>query len=167
MPKREYDFFVYILASRSRQLYVGFTNGLAVRVKQHKEHRPGSYTARYNIDRLVYSEHFQYVMHAINREKELKAWNRAKKIALIESIHPTWEDLSLRFGNLAAARADPSATLRDGKGVGDSGNKDVDSNQEETRRTGVRINNKAPTIRLYYSAARGRNLLCVAARKLG
>jgi putative endonuclease len=97
MPSEDYTFFVYIAASRSRQLYVGFTNGLHSRIKQHREHRPGTYTARYNIDRLVYYEMFQYVNLAIAREKELKDWNRAKKIALIESINPTWEDLSLRW----------------------------------------------------------------------
>jgi len=96
-PWKEYTFFVYILASRSRQLYVGFTNGLHCRVKQHREHRPGTYTARYKIDRLVYFEVFQYVNTAIAREKELKDWNRERKIALIESINPTWEDLSLRW----------------------------------------------------------------------
>ena len=96
-PWKEYTFFVYILASRSRQLYVGFTNGLHSRVQQHREHRPGTYTARYNIDRLVYYEVFQYVNTAIAREKELKDWNREKKIALIETINPTWEDLSLRW----------------------------------------------------------------------
>ena len=96
-PWKEHTFFVYILASRSRQLYVGFTNGLHSRVKQHREHRPGTYTARYNIDRLVYYEVFQYVYTAIAREKELKDWNREKKIALIEGINPTWDDLSLRW----------------------------------------------------------------------
>ena len=94
---REYDFFVYIAASRSRQLYIGFTNGLRRRMAEHREHRPGTYTARYKIDRLVYYEHFQYVTIAIAREKELKDWNRAKKIALIESINPTWQDLSERW----------------------------------------------------------------------
>jgi putative endonuclease len=72
MPQREYDFFVYILASRSRQLYVGFTQALAIRLGQHLEHRPGTYTARYKIDRLVYYEHHQYVLNAIRREKVLK-----------------------------------------------------------------------------------------------
>jgi putative endonuclease len=97
MPRKEYDFFVYIAASRSRQLYIGFTNGLRRRMAEHREHRPGTYTARYNIDRLVYYEVFQYVNTAIAREKELKSWNRARKIGLIESINPTWEDLSLRW----------------------------------------------------------------------
>jgi putative endonuclease len=97
MP-REYDFWVYILASRSRNLYIGVTNDLRHRVTQHKENRPGTYTARYNIQRLVYYEHFQYVINALSRETELKRWTRAQKIALIERVNPTWEDLSLRFG---------------------------------------------------------------------
>ena len=57
MPWRDYDFFVYIAASRSHQLYIGFTNSLRRRMAEHREHRPGAYTARYNIDRLVFYEH--------------------------------------------------------------------------------------------------------------
>ena len=94
----EYDFWVYILASRSRNLYIGFTTDLRGRVAQHRENRPGTYTARYNIHRLVYYEHFKYVINAISRETELKRWTRAQKMALIESVNPAWEDLSLRFG---------------------------------------------------------------------
>jgi putative endonuclease len=94
MERREYSFYVYIMASRSHQLYVGMTNSLRRRVVEHREHRPGSYTARYNIDRLVYKEHFEYILNAIARETELKDWNRRKKIALIESTNPTWRDLS-------------------------------------------------------------------------
>ena len=90
----EYKFYVYILASRSRTLYVGFTTSLRRRVMQHREKVPGSFTARYNIDRLVYFERFQYVNNAIARENELKDWNRTKKIALVESMNPTWEDLA-------------------------------------------------------------------------
>jgi putative endonuclease len=94
MPQREYHFYVYILASRSRTLYVGFTNDIRLRIKQHREKRLGSHTAKYNIGRLVYYEHFTYVLNAIAREKELKDWNRLKKIALIEQDNPTWEDLA-------------------------------------------------------------------------
>jgi putative endonuclease len=94
MPPREYHFWVYIMASRSLQLYVGFTNNLRVRVAQHKELRPGTYTARYNITRLVYFEHYTYVLNGIAREKELKDWNREKKLALIKSSNPAWQDLS-------------------------------------------------------------------------
>jgi putative endonuclease len=94
----EYDFWVYILARRSRNLYIGFTTDLRGRMAQHNEARPGTYTARYNIHRLVYYEHFKYVINAISRETELKHWTRTQKIALIESVNPTLEDLSLRFG---------------------------------------------------------------------
>jgi putative endonuclease len=94
MPQREYHFYVYILASRSRSLYVGFTNDIRLRIRQHRDKRLGSHTAKYNIGRLVYYEHFTYVLNAIAREKELKDWNRAKKIALIEQNNPTWEDLA-------------------------------------------------------------------------
>jgi putative endonuclease len=85
---------VYILGDRSRSLYVGLTNNLRRRVGEHREHRPGSYTGRYNIDRLVYFERFQYVRSAIAREKELKDWDRALKVALIEKVNATWEDLA-------------------------------------------------------------------------
>ena len=95
MPPREYSFYVYILSSRSRDLYIGLTNNLRVRVAQHREKRPGTYTARYNIGRLVYAEHFQYILNAIAREKELKDWNRALKITLIERDNPTWQDLAI------------------------------------------------------------------------
>ena len=71
---------MYILGSRSRNLYVGLTNNLRRRAGEHREHRPGSYTAEYNIDRLLYFERFQYVRSAIAREKELTDWNRALKL---------------------------------------------------------------------------------------
>ena len=123
MAKREYDFFVYIAASRSHQLYIGVTNSVMRRMKEHRERRDGTYTARYGIDRLVYYEQFQYVQDAIAREKRLKDWGREKKIALIESINPTWQDLSAVFGTIAGfkerqatasaeATADSSALLR-------------------------------------------------------
>ena len=92
--RREYNFWVYILASRSRNLYIGMTNDLTNRTAIHREGRPGTFTARYKIHRLVYAEQFQYVLNAIAREKELKRWTRAQKIALIEASNPTWEDLS-------------------------------------------------------------------------
>src|ERR1700761_9323717 len=94
MQDREYHFYVYILSSRSRDLYIGMTNNLRLRISQHREMRPGTYTSQYNIHRLVYFERFQYVRSAIAREKELKDWTREKKIALIEKVNPTWEDLA-------------------------------------------------------------------------
>jgi putative endonuclease len=93
VPKRDYEFFVYILSNRSHILYIGMTNNLRARVSQHRTQTPNSFTARYKITRLVYFERFQYVNNAIAREKELKHWTRAQKIALIESTNPTWEEL--------------------------------------------------------------------------
>ena len=94
MPQREYHFYVYIMASRSHDLYIGFTNNIFRRVAEHRIAPPGSYTARYKINRLVYYEHFAYVLNAIAREKELKDWNREKKLALINAANPTWQDLA-------------------------------------------------------------------------
>ena len=94
MPRREFHFYIYILSSKSRTLYIGMTNSLRARVLEHRENVPDSVSARYNVHRLVYFERFKYVNNAIARERELKDWNRAKKIALIESTNPTWEDLA-------------------------------------------------------------------------
>ena len=99
MPSREYQFWVYILASRSRNLYIGVTNSLLSRTRKHREHLPETHTARYAIDRLVYFEHFTYVNNAIAREKELKHWTRAQKIERIERGNPTWDDLYPRLAN--------------------------------------------------------------------
>jgi putative endonuclease len=93
MPNREYHFWVYILSNRSHTLYIGVTNNLCARVAQHRQQSPGTHTAKYKINRLVYFERFQYINNAIAREKELKHWTRAQKIALIESMNPTWEEL--------------------------------------------------------------------------
>jgi putative endonuclease len=68
-PRREYDFWVYIMAGRSHQLYIGMTNNLRRRFVEHKAHIPGSHIAKYNNDRLVYFELFKYAANAINRER--------------------------------------------------------------------------------------------------
>jgi putative endonuclease len=83
------------VASRSRTLYIGMTGDLRMRVYQHKEklHEDG-FAATYNCNRLVWFERFFDPSYAIAREKQLKGWTRAKKIALIEKDNPTWEDLS-------------------------------------------------------------------------
>ena len=90
------QYYVYIMASRSRTLYIGMTSDLAYRVAQHKQKRfADSFTAKYNVTRLVYFEVFGDSYSAAVRERQLKKWRRAKKIALIESINPDWRDLSL------------------------------------------------------------------------
>ena len=93
MQRREYQFWVYILSNRSHILYIGVTNNLRKRVMDHRKQTPGTFTARYKVTRLVYCEQFQYINNAIMREKELKHWTRAQKVALIEAANPTWEEL--------------------------------------------------------------------------
>ncbi|MDQ2835370.1 MAG: GIY-YIG nuclease family protein [Acidobacteriota bacterium] len=93
MPFREYHFWVYILASRSRNLYIGITNDIHRRTNKHRQAPTGTHTAQYNIQRLVHCEYFRYIRTALAREKELKHWTRAQKIELIEQTNPTWEDL--------------------------------------------------------------------------
>ncbi len=87
-------YYVYIMASISCTLYVGMTNNLQRRVYEHKHKLVEGFTSRYNITRLVYFEETGNVLEAIAGEKIIKAWNRAKKIALIESLNPGWDDLS-------------------------------------------------------------------------
>jgi len=95
---REHRYTVYIMASRSHNFYVGVTNNIERRVREHKEHEQESFTARYNIDRLVWYEIFGDVHAAIAREKQLKHWRREKKIRLIECKNPTWQDFSAEWG---------------------------------------------------------------------
>ena len=90
-------YYVYVMASRSRVLYVGVTNDLARRVYEHKQSLTPGFTSRYHITRLVYFEEFTDIRDAIAREKEVKGWVRARKIRLIEERNPTWEDLSHRW----------------------------------------------------------------------
>ena len=95
---REKKYYVYIMASKSRVLYVGVTGSLMSRVLQHKAGEAEGFTQRYNITRLVYYEVFQYLNNAIARETEIKKWRREKKVALIAASNPTWEDLAADWG---------------------------------------------------------------------
>ncbi len=87
-------FYVYILSSKSRVLYTGITDDLYRRTWEHKNDVHPGFTRDYKVHRLVYYETFKYVNSAIAREKSIKGWLRRKKIALIETDNPTWEDLS-------------------------------------------------------------------------
>jgi putative endonuclease len=88
------EFCVYILASKTKgTLYIGVTSALVKRVWEHKMKAAGGFTARYSVDRLVYYELHDSAEAAIRREKQLKKWNRAWKIRLIEKQNPTWLDL--------------------------------------------------------------------------
>ena len=91
--------YVYILASKGKRLYIGITTGLEQRVWEHKNKlHPQSFTAKYNINQLVYFERFATIPAAVAREKELKSWTRDKKFVLISNSNPTWEDLFVQFG---------------------------------------------------------------------
>jgi putative endonuclease len=85
------------MTNQSRTLYIGVTGNLERRVFDHKNKLIDGFTKRYNITRLVYFEETNDVNCAIAREKQLKGWLRAKKIALIESMNPEWKDLSLEW----------------------------------------------------------------------
>ena len=87
-------YYIYIMANRSKTLYIGVTNNLERRVYEHKHQLVTGFTSKYQIDRLVYFEDTSDVYAAIAREKYLKGWLRSKKVALIESINPEWRDLS-------------------------------------------------------------------------
>jgi putative endonuclease len=87
-------FYVYIMASKTRVLYVGVTNNLVRRVLEHKSKVHDGFTCRYNVTRLVYYEETGDIRDAIAAEKMIKGWLRAKKLALIEEFNPAWEDLS-------------------------------------------------------------------------
>ena len=86
-------FYVYILASRSRTLYVGVTNDIVKRLAQHRT-GTSTFSARYRCVRLVFVETAPDARTAIAREKQLKQWRRDKKVALIEARNPAWDDLS-------------------------------------------------------------------------
>jgi putative endonuclease len=96
------QFYVYIMTNHSRTLYTGMTNDLLRRVAEHKQKLIPGFTARYNITRLVYYEETPDVHSAIAREKQIKGWVRAKKVALIEAANPQWRDLSAEWDEFKA-----------------------------------------------------------------
>lgn len=90
-------YYVYIVASASRVLYIGVTNNIKRRVEEHRQKSVPGFTANYNTRELVHVELFGTMRAAIAREKQLKRWIRAKKIALIELHNPHWHDLSAEW----------------------------------------------------------------------
>jgi putative endonuclease len=98
-PKR---FYVYIMTNRPRShvLYTGITGNLSRRVFEHKNKLVPGFTSRYNLTRLAYYQCFFYPDAAIDREKEIKGWRRSKKIRLIESMNPHWEDLAGQWSEI-------------------------------------------------------------------
>jgi putative endonuclease len=85
------------MSNVSRTLYVGVTNDLQRRVYEHKQKLTPGFTRKYNLTLLVYFETTSDIRAALTREKQIKGWLRAKKVALIESINPNWLDLSTEW----------------------------------------------------------------------
>jgi putative endonuclease len=98
---REKCYYVYVMASKSRVIYVGMTGFLMARILRHREGEGGEFTRKYRVHRLVYYEVFQSVGKAIARETEIKKWRREKKVALICKENPTWQDLAEGWGGPA------------------------------------------------------------------
>jgi len=103
IPRRPY--YVYIASSLSRTIYVGVTNDLARRMHEHRTKAADGFTAKYNVNRLVWWESTGNISAAIAREKQIKAYSRKKKIALIEAEHAGWNDLAEEMGLVPDDRA--------------------------------------------------------------
>ena len=98
MGRHDQRYFTYIVASRSRVLYVGVTGDIFARVMQHKRGEIEGFTRKYKCNRLVHYEVFGSPVEAIAREKELKGWLRKRKIGIIEQGNPLWDDLAEPWG---------------------------------------------------------------------
>ena len=96
--REEKRYYVCIMASRSLTLYAGVTGDIYRRALQHKAGEIEGFTKKYHINRLVYYETFKYVNNAIAREKQIKAWTRAKRLELITTMNPTWQNLAEGWG---------------------------------------------------------------------
>ena len=94
----DYTFWVYIVASRSGTLYIGITNDIGRRMREHKSGEFEGSASKYGCNRLVYYEKCDNVLKAISREKQLKGWRREKKVVLIERVNPRWQDLAEHWG---------------------------------------------------------------------
>ena len=99
--------YLYILANKKNgTLYIGVTNNLERRIAEHKSGLIPGFTQKYNLTMLVWCEEFQGTKEAIEREKQLKNWHRAWKIALIEKMNPEWRDLAEEAGPESSFRRD-------------------------------------------------------------
>ncbi|MGH9669158.1 MAG: GIY-YIG nuclease family protein [Terriglobales bacterium] len=91
-------YYVYIMSNKAHRLYTGVTSAIEERVFPHKNKILDGFTSRYSFDRLVYFEVFRDIRSAIDCEKKIKGWTRAKIVALIEAQNPWWHDLSAAWG---------------------------------------------------------------------
>ena len=102
-------YYFYLMASYRGALYEGVTNDLTRRAYEHKQKIVDGFTTRYNVTKLVYYEATDSFEAAIEREKQVTGWLRRKKVALIESVNPYWEDLAKEWYEETPTAPDPSA----------------------------------------------------------
>ena len=95
---KEHRYWVYIVSSNSGTLYIGVTDSLTRRMLEQKSGGIEGFASKYHCQRLVYYEIFANIFKGISREKQLKGWRRSKKIALIESVNPRWQDFAEHAG---------------------------------------------------------------------
>jgi putative endonuclease len=112
MPQKERTYYVYIMASLTGTLYTGFSGSVYHRALQHKAAETSIFTKKYGCNRLVHYEVFHPVGAAIERENEIKGWSRKKKIALIESENPKWDDLTERWGEIKTSLESPAPSRK-------------------------------------------------------
>lgn len=110
------QYYVYIMTNASRTLYTGVTGNLERRVYEHKHKLVAGFTSKYNITRLAYYEVTSDVHSALEREKQIKGWLRSKKIALIESANPKWEDLSAAWHGVPDASPNGACSVEQDDG---------------------------------------------------
>lgn len=130
--REEKRYYVYIMDSRSLTLYTGVTGDLYDRVLQHKRGEVEGFTKKYHINRLVYYETFKYVNNAIAREKQIKAWTRAKRLELIKTMNPTWQDLAEGWGEATKLQIPHSVRDDNPKGETVGREKSKEEGKEET-----------------------------------
>ena len=95
MYKTNHQYFLYIITNKNEGvLYIGITNNLERRIFEHKNKLVKGFSSRYNLDKLIYFESFQYINEAIKREKNMKKWKREWKINLIVENNPNWKNLA-------------------------------------------------------------------------
>jgi len=91
------SYYIYILTNKSNTLYIGVTNNLRKRLWEHKNKLVEGFSKKYSLDTLIYFEEYQNISQVIVREKQIKGWLRKKKIKLIKTINPNFEDLGVKF----------------------------------------------------------------------
>jgi putative endonuclease len=129
--QEEKRYYLYIMASRSLTFYTGVTGDIYNRALQHKAGEIEGFTKKYNVNRLVYYETFKYVNNALAREKQVKAWTRAKRLALIKTMNLTWKDLAEDWGE--RTRLQIPRVARDDNPKKNDNDKDNDQEDDKDR----------------------------------